>query len=231
MLKKYLSLFCLLLPLGLAAQDLMPQTLIIDVPTANVFDKYQASLLTRAYAQGSVMESLDFGVLPQINIGLSIAVHELLGSSDDIKVLNPDFQAKWKVFDGNLYLPAIAIGYDGRRYGYIRPTKKYIDDRKGGFLTLTREVFMPGLEASAGVNMSDFDHDDIYFFLGVSAVVNEWLTVLGEWDNIHRMNQSRANVGARFMITPSLALLGAVRRIGRGNENERVLQVQYVTNF
>ena len=79
--------------------------------------------------------------------------------------------------------------------------------------------------------MSDFDHDDIYGFLGLSWTANEWLALLAEWDNIHRMNQSRANVGARFSITPTLALSAAVRRIGRGNENERILQLRYVTNF
>lgn len=230
-MKKLFLLIVFLFPLGAWAQEVTPETLLIDVPTASTLDKYQASLTTRAYTDGAVMESLDFGVLPQINIGVSVAVYQLLGNSDDIKILNPDFQAKWKVFDGSLYWPAIAIGYDGRRYGYNKHTKKYLDDRKGGFITFTREIFTPGLEATAGINLSDFDRKDIYGFLGVSWTVNEWLTLLGEWDNLHRMNQTRANVGARFAITPTLALSGAVRRIGRGNENERILQLRYVTNF
>ena len=207
------------------------ETMVIDVPTAEVFDRYQASFLTRVYEHGTVMESIDFGVLSQINVGVSVAVYELVGNSDDIKILNPDFQAKWKIFDGNLYFPAIAIGYDGRRYGYIKPTKDYLDDRKGGYLTMTREIFVPGLEATAGVNLSDFDHHDIYFFLGTSWKPAEWVALLGEWDNINNMRDSRANVGVRFYLTSSLALSGAVRRLGRGDENERIVQLRYVTNF
>lgn len=231
MLKKFLLFVLCVCPLGLAAQESVPETLLIDVPTASALDKYQASLMTRAYANGSVMESMDFGVLPQVNIGISLAVYELVGNSGDIKILTPDFQAKWKLFDGNLYFPAIAIGYDGRRYGYIRPTKKYLDDRKGGYLTMTREIFIPGLDATAGVNLSDFDHHDVYFFLGASVRLTEWAAVLAEWDNINTMRYSRMNIGARVYIAPQLALSGAVRRIGRGDENERIVQVRYVTNF
>ena len=234
-LKKIVFAFIFaLLPFYAAAQDYdgySPETLLIDAPTAHVLDKYQASFTTRSYADGSVMESLDFGVIPQINIGFSIAVYELIGSSDDIKVLDPDFQVKWKLFDGSLYLPAIAIGYDGRRYGYNRQSKEYMDDRKGGYITLTREIFTPGLNASAGMNLSDFDRHDLYFFLGASWRLNDWLALVGEWDNINNMRDSRLNLGAHINITPALVLSGAVRRIGRGDENERMLQLRYVTNF
>lgn len=235
MLKKLiLPALCLFFPLCASAQEsdaVSPETLIIDVPTAAALDKYQASFLTRAYSQGSIMQSLDFGVIPQVNLGFSIAVYELVGNSDDIKVLDPDFQVKWKLFDGSLYLPAIAIGYDGRRYGYDRHTKEYMDDRKGGYITMTREIFTPGLDATAGINLSDFDRHDVYFFTGLSWQVKEWAALLAEWDNINNMRDSRFNLGARVYITPALALSGAVRRIGRGDENERVFQLRYVTNF
>lgn len=231
MKKLFLPVLCLLLTLCAQAQEANPETLIIDVPTAAVLDKYQASLLTRSYANGSIMESIDFGVIPQVNIGLSLAVYELVGSSKDIKMLDPDFQVKWKLYDGSLYLPAIAIGYDGRRYGYNRKTKDYMDDRKGGYLTFTRELFTPGLDMSAGVNLSDFDRHDVYFFTGLSWKLTDWGVLLAEWDNINNMRDSRFNIGARVYVSPALALSGAVRRIGRGNENERILQLRYVTNF
>lgn len=232
--KWFLPLLGLLLPAGLCAQEYdgyAPETLIIDVPTANVLDKYQASFLTRSYADGSIMESLDFGVIPQINLGFSLAVYEFVGSSDDIKILNPDFQVKWKLYDGSLYLPAIAIGYDGRRYGYNPNSKEYMDDRKGAYLTMTREIFTPGLNASAGVNLSDFDRHDIYFFMGMTWRLAEWFSLAAEWDNINNVRDSRLNAGAHIYITPALVLSGAARRIGRGDENERILQLRYVTNF
>lgn len=234
-----LSCFCFPAMLFAAQGDpISLETALVDVPTAETFDRYQASFLTRAYGNGAVMESIDFGVYPRVNLGVSVAVHELLGSSSSVKVLDPDFQVKWKIFDGNLYLPAIAIGYDGRRYGYgynenrkYTHTKKYLDDRRGGYLTMTREIIVPGLTASAGANFSDFDFDEFYLFTGMFYNIAEKVGLLVEWDNIRNTRDSRLNAGARFYLHPSLALDGAVRRIGRGSESERILQIRYVTNF
>lgn len=232
------SLFFALPALAQEGDPISVQTSFIDIPTAEVLDRYQASFQTRAYEHGTVMESIDFGVYPRINIGLSLAVHELLGSSSSVKVLSPDFQAKWKIYDGNLYLPAIAIGYDGRRYGYgynkdhvYTKTKKYMDDRKGGYVAMTREIIVPGLHASAGFNLSDFDLDKFYGFGGLFYTLMDQVSIMTEWDNIHNIRNSRWNTGLRFYLHPSLSLDGAVRRIGRGKESERILQIRYVTTF
>ena len=240
-----LLVFLLFSLLGVApcahAQDANPietETLILDVPTADVFDRYQASFLTRAYDHGTVMQSIDFGVYPRINIGISLAVSQLIGSSSSVRVLDPDFQVKLKLYDGNLYLPAIAIGYDGRRYGYgynedrqYARTKKFLDNRKGGYLSLTREVIVPGLNAVGGVNLSDFDWDYVYMFTGLYYKFIRQVSLLAEWDNIRNIRDSRVNVGLRFYLHPALAIDGAVRRIGRGDESERILQIHYVTTF
>ena len=237
----FILISCLLFPLAAWAAEGDPisvQTTLIDVPTASTLDRYQTSFHTRAYDHGTVMETIDFGVYPRINVGVSVAVHELLGSSHSVRVLTPDFQAKWKVYDGNLYLPAIAIGYDGRRYGYgynkkrvYAHTKRYLDDRKGGYVTFTREVFVPGLEASAGFNLSDFDFDEFAGFTGIFYTILDQVSLMMEWDNIHNVRDSRWNTGARFYLHPSLSLDAAVRRIGRGSESERILQIRYVTTF
>jgi len=231
----------LFFPLGLQAQTPDPvslETTLIDVPTADALDRYQASFLTRAYDHGTLMETIDFGIYPRFNLGISLAVHGLVGSSASVRVLTPDFQVKWKVYDGSLYLPAIAIGYDGRRYGYgydknrhYTHTKKYLDDRKGGYVTLSREIIVPGLVATAGGNLSDLELDEFYGFMGLLYRVTDKINLLTEWDNIRHMRDSRANAGLRVYLHPSLALDGAVRRIGRGKESERILQIRYVTNF
>ncbi len=244
---KFIRLFTVLFtalciaPAVLAADGdpISTETLIIDVPTAEVLDRYQASFGTRIYEHGTVMESIDFGVYPRINIGMNLAVDNWIGSSHSVKVLDPDFQAKWKVYDGSLYLPAVAIGYDGRRYGYgynkdsrtYTRSKQYLDNRKGGYVTLTREIFVPGLTLNGGINFSDFDWDEIYMFTGLYYKIIPQIALLSEWDNIRNMRDSRVNLGARFYLHPSLALDAAFRRVGRGDESERILQLRYVTAF
>lgn len=236
-----LLLACLVCPLALQAAQGDPirvETTLIDVPTAEVLDRYQASFLSRAYSNGDFMETVDFGIHPRVNLGLSLAAHELVGASHSVRILKPEFLLKWKVYDGNLYMPAIAIGYDGRRYGYgydasrkYTGAKRYLDERKGAFVSFSREVFFPGLTASAGFNLSDFDLDDTHLFVGLFYRIINQVGLAAEWDGIHNVRDSRVNVAARFYLHPSLALDAGVRRIGRGDENERIIQVRYVANF
>ena len=68
-------------------------------------------------------------------------------------------------------------------------------------------------------------------FTGLFYHLAEQASLTAEWDNIRNIRDSRLNLGVRFYLHPSLALDGAVRRIGRGDESERVLQIRYVTNF
>ena len=68
-------------------------------------------------------------------------------------------------------------------------------------------------------------------FTGVFYKILPQVSVMTEWDNIRNIRDSRLNMGARFYLHPSLALDASFRRIGRGDENERILQLRYVTTF
>ena len=98
-------------------------------------------------------------------------------------------------------------------------------------MAFSREIIIPGLQVSAGMNFSDFEWKEFHLFTGVYYKIVDYAAILAEWDNINNMRDSRANAGVRFYLHPSLALDAAVRRIGRGDESERILQIHYVTNF
>ena len=95
----YLLLACLLFPLATYAAQGDPiwvETTLVDVPTTEVLDRYQASFLSRAYSNGDFMETIDFGIHPRISLGLALAAHELVGSAHSVRILKPDFLFKWK---------------------------------------------------------------------------------------------------------------------------------------
>ncbi|MGB2578721.1 hypothetical protein AAIR98_000640 [Elusimicrobium simillimum] len=216
---------------GAYAQDLHKDNILIDVPTAETLDHYSTMLNTRFYTENSVMASVDFGIYPRLNIGFSIAAQNLLGNETPIKVLTPDFQVKYKIYDGSLYLPAIAIGYDGRRYLYDRDEDDYKHDRKGAYLVLSREVFIPNLQLHAGVNVSDFDSSDVFGFGSANFNIEDKVNLMFEWDNVHTIDDSRLNAGIRIYLSDSVDLDLIARDMTHKSTFERVLQVRYKANF
>ncbi|WP_424243933.1 hypothetical protein Dip510_001117 [Elusimicrobium posterum] len=221
----------LTLALGAQAQELRRDTYLIDIPTAETLEHYTTSFNTRFFSEGSVMETIDFGIYPRLNIGFSISAQNVIGTDTPIRVLVPQFQVKYKLYDGSLYLPAIAIGYDGREYMYDRATKDYAHERKGAYLVASREIIIPNLQFHPGVNVSDFDSSDIYFFTGVNFNIEDVVNAMFEWDNVHNISDSRLNAGVRIYINDSFDLDLGLRDMTHKSTFERIVQLTYRTSF
>ncbi|WP_428897544.1 hypothetical protein Dip518_001335 [Parelusimicrobium proximum] len=221
----------LILTVSLSAEALRKDAYLIDTPTADVIEQYGAEFTTRLYSENSVMQSVDFGVYPGLNIGMSFAVQNLIGSEWPMRALTPAMQLKFKLYDGSLYLPAIAIGYDGRRFGYDRASKEYKYDEKGAYLVLSREVFIPNLQINPGVNVSDFDKSDVFFFVGGNFNIEDKVNIMLEWDNVHTIDSSRLNTGLRVYLSEQFVLDFAGRDLTHKNDIERIVQLKYTVNF
>lgn len=229
-MKKISALLGVILFAGFLNAEPIQESFLLDTPTAAALERYGAAFNTRFFSEGSVMQSFDFGVYPNLNIGFAISAQNLIGNELPVRVLTPAFFVKYKLYDGSLYLPALAIGYDGRKYGYHRPSKKYRYEDKGGYAVLSREIIIPNLEASAGVNLSDFDSSDVFFFSALSYDIEEKFKLIAEWDNVHTVKDSWLNFGLRFFATEHFAVDLAVRDV-TAKHFERVVQVKYKTSF
>lgn len=212
-----------------AAQD-NKDAWLIDTPAAEAVEQYGASFTTRFFSQGSVMETFEFGVYPNLNVGFAISAQNLVGNELPVRVLEPAFLLRYKLYEGSLYLPAIAIGYDGRKYGYDKPSDEYLYDEKGAYIVLSREVIIPNLYFAAGGNMSDWDSSDVFFFTSVSFDIENKFKLMAEWDNVHNISHSRLNAGGRFYINEAFSIDAAVRDVTE-KDFERLIQVNYTTSF
>ena len=127
-----LGAVCALNSIAFAAKDkaeniVLPDTELIDIPTAGILDYYGFQVKTRAYSNGGVLTALNFGVLERLNLGAAMAVDKFIGSDSPIKMRRPEIQVKFRFFDGGYYIPAAALGYDGQGYYYDSVTKKYLE--------------------------------------------------------------------------------------------------------
>lgn len=246
-LKVVIALLLLAPAFPLAAKDkdageavVVPDVEMIDIPTAGILDYYGFMLKTRFYSGGGVQGGLNFGVQERLNLGASITVDKLVGSDSPVKMRRPEIQVKFRFFDGGYYIPAVAVGYDGQGYYYDPADKKYLEKGKGLYLVGSKEIGVPGLALHGGFNISDFDKNYLFAFLGLNYTLEDKVAFMLELDNMfHEDDPKRFNSGVRFYVTPYFQLDMAVRGIGRTGEfsngadrkAERIAQMRYTTSF
>jgi hypothetical protein len=220
----------------------LPDTELVDAPTAGILDYYGFQMKTRAYSGGGVVAGLNFGVLERLNLGASMMVDRLIGSAAPIKMRKPEIQVKFRFFDGDYYFPAAALGYDGQGYYYNPGAKKYMEKGRGLYLAGSKEIGLPNFVLHGGFNVPDFDNTLLFGFLGANYTLEDKVAFLIEYDSLfHDDDPARFNVGTRFYITPYFQLDLGVRELGRRGhfkdelstprKGERIVQIKYNTNF
>ncbi|PCI40725.1 MAG: hypothetical protein COB53_00075 [Elusimicrobia bacterium] len=218
---------------------LLPDTTLIDMPTSAVLDLGGFASRSRFFAQGGFVDWLGFGVYPRVNLGVSVYIDKLIGNDSPVQLTRPELQVKIRFFDGDRFIPAFAVGFDGQGWLYNRPRKRYNHKQRGVFLVGTQEIGIPGLQMHAGMNISDFDSNSIFGMLGFSLNLRDKMKLMAEWDAINDIFNSRLNTGIRFYLTPYFNVDFAIRAIGHGGtfsngiprKAERIVQFKYVGNF
>lgn len=218
----------------------LPDVEMLDIPTAGILDYYGFMVKTRAYSGGGVVGALNFGVLERLNMGASMAVDKFIGSETPIKMRKPEIQVKFRFSDGGYYMPALALGYDSQGYYYDSVAKKYLEKGKGLYVVGSKEIGVSNLVLHGGFNVSDFDNNMYFGFIGANYTMEDKLAFIMEYDNLfHSDDPARLNAGTRIYITPYFQLDIGLREIGRSDtlangdkrKAERMVQMRYTTSF
>jgi hypothetical protein len=210
----------------------MPNIEIVDTPTTEVLENDTLSISLRIYQNGGVLTKFLFSITHRINIGLSIDCDNVIGR-ERIDIHQPQMQIKIRFFDGNMYFPSLLFGYDSQGYVYDSLAQKYVTPQKGLYLVGAKEIFLPGLELHAGVNIYDFDKDTLYGFLGCTLkLLNDKLSILSEIDNIRNISEVRVNLGLRMSVAQNLAIEVSTRNINKTSDMiERILRLYYIFSW
>jgi len=217
----------------------LPDTELIDVPSAAVLTQGGFSSRTRFFNRGGVLEWLNFGVYPRVNIGASFNIDKFIGSDSPVQLTRPELQLKLRFYDGDRTIPALAVGFDGQGFLYNRNERRFNQRQRGLYLMGTQEIGLPGLQGHAGTNISDFDGNYVFGFLALDYDIENKVKLMAEWDNIRNYMDSRVNLGMRVYLTRAFAVEFSARGIGQGgwyNDGvhrtaERVAQFRYTGHF
>jgi hypothetical protein len=231
MLKKSIAFIAILVGAAGWVRAGAPVVELIDVPTAEVLDRYGFNTSFRFYSDGGMLAKTYFGVFPRLNVGFGLDAEGFVGN-EAVDLNKPTLNVRFRFYDGQRNLPALALGYDGQGLFYNDETDKYNQREKGLYLVGSGEVFVPDLSLHAGANIYDFSNDHVYGFAGLRYVYKDLLGVTGEWDNIRNGRDSRLNLGGTWWMTPSFALELAGRDLGAaGRRAERIVRLSYTGGF
>ncbi len=204
---------------------------LIDVPTAEVLDRYGFDSSFRFYSDGGMLAKTHFGVFPRLNVGFGLDVDGFVGN-DAIDLHKPTLNVRYRFFDGQRNLPALALGYDGQGFFYNKETDKYDQREKGLYLAGSGEIIVPDLSLHAGINVYDFSNDHVYGFMGLRYLYRDMVSFNAEWDNIRVGRDSRLNAGFGWWITPSFSVEFAARDLGAASRDpERIVRLVYTGGF
>ena len=203
---------------------------IIDIPTAHVDEYGGYTARFRFYSQGGILTRLSFGVLNRVNLGFSWDLEEVIGA-ETIDVNKPTLNLKIRFWDGAIYFPALAFGYDGQGYFFDETADEYAQREKGMFFAATQEFLLPKFELTAGCNIYDFSEDIIYGFGGFSYTLYP-VMIIAEYDNIHHTEFNRINAGIAMLLSSSISVDLFGRDIGaKARDAERVIRINYRGTF
>ncbi len=213
-------------------EELSPEGVVdfIDVPTTNVVDYGAFRVNFRFYSAGGVQNHLSFGVFRRLNIGATWDMEKAIGT-EKLKANVPTLYSKFRVYEGGQYLPSFAIGYDGQGRFFDTTVDQYKERERGLYGVFGREVFFPGLEFYGGSNIAQFNDGIVLGFLSASFSIEQKIIVMSEYDNIRKAPDNRFNAGIRFFPTPSLGIDFAVRHILNQDQRERIVRINYISNF
>ncbi|MGQ0644068.1 MAG: hypothetical protein ACT4O3_01060 [Elusimicrobiota bacterium] len=223
----FLAGFCQAALLRAAA----PSLEIIDTPTAEVADHYGYQASFRFYSGGGVLSKTTFGVFPRLNVGFGLDAERLVGA-DTVDVNRPTLNVRFRFFDADRYLPALALGYDGQGYFFDEKTDEYLQREKGLYAVGSGEIATPGLTMSGGAYIYDFSEDEVYAFSGLSYLVRDVFAFNAEVDNIRRARHNRINLGGRYHLSPGFSIEMAGRDLfAPGRKAERIVRLVYFGSF
>lgn len=232
--------------------NLLEPRKVIDVPTAASLPRGVFEVDGRVYPSGGAEAALNIGITNRFMVGISYGAQNLV--SNDPPKWNPriDFFVKYKFFDENWYMPAIALGYDGQGYGpYNREYDRFLIKAKGFFGVVTKTYSFTGLAAGfhGGINYNPVEgkkdgDKNPSFFVGQDTRISNYLAILAEYDFAFDDDKNQQlfgrgwgyfNLGVRWFSSESLWLEVDFRDMFRNRTGVssfgRELRLIYVESF
>ncbi|MBI3006436.1 MAG: hypothetical protein HYY49_13650 [Ignavibacteriales bacterium] len=225
-------------------------TMLIDKPTAGMLKRGNYSITSNYYQRGGVLVGVAVGIIDQFSFGISYGGTEIIGPNKIEMNPGPEVNAKLRLFDETLLMPAIAIGFDSQgKEPYLKEDtlKRFTVKSPGVYVAGSKNyAFMGNLSIHGGLNLSMETGDgdkDMNAYVGAEKTLGNDISILAEYDFAFNDNHNNAvgegrgylNLGLRWAWGKGLVIGLDLKNVTKNQKNifvgNRTLQIDYVGSF
>ncbi|MGB5105290.1 MAG: hypothetical protein WBP29_08495 [Candidatus Zixiibacteriota bacterium] len=231
--------------------DNLPPRQLVDCPTAATLPRASFDFQVRSSSNGSLVGQTTIGLHRRFMVGMSYGGEKVLGDEKADWYNEMQFLVKYQLITETVYMPAIALGYEGQGYGrYFNDLERYMFKSKGfyGVVSKGYRTYKWSSGLHAGVNYSLEDNgdndDDVSIFLGGDLQLQNDLLLVAEYDLALADNRDSEhsgkgwgylNIGIRWIFSERLEIGFDMENL-LGNRNDtknptRGLRITYLEFF
>jgi len=192
---------------------------LIDLPTVGILEKGIVGVSMDLLPLGTVVSKIEVGVFDNFSFGISYGGANILGSGSIKWYELPGVNARVRVMNETMQMPALTIGFDSQGKGdYLNKTNRYSIKSPGFFLAAAKNFEFFGFFSVHGVINYSLERDDndkdLNLGFGVEKTIGERISVIAEYDFAINDNNSLSfgdgsgylNFGARWTIGQGFTL-------------------------
>ncbi|MCX7984948.1 MAG: hypothetical protein N3A63_08630 [Bacteroidetes bacterium] len=225
-------------------------TTLIDKPTAGMLKRGTFAITSEFFQQGGVLLGIGVGVFEPFSIGISYGGTNILGHEKITMNPWPGVQAKLRILNEDVSVPALTVGFDSQGKELYYPAdslNRYTIKSPGIFVVVSKNYSILGnLSLHAGVNRSFEINDgdkDLNIYLGIEKSLGKDISLLFEYDFATNDNNNQAlgkgngylNFGFRWSVSKGLVVGVNLKNVVKNQNNihvgNRTLQLDYVGSF
>jgi hypothetical protein len=160
---------------------------LVDMPIAGILPATSGAIQTTFYPEGGVLAELTYGLVTNLNVGISFGGTRVLGSGGITWNNLPGIMARYRVLEESPRTPAVVVGFDTQgRDGWIPAWKQYTIKSPGFFATVGKNYQLAGsISFHGGFNYTLERHDGDYepnLYVGAEKTIGPIVSVLSEYN-------------------------------------------------
>ena len=231
--------------------DNLPPRQLVDCPTAATLPRASFDFQVRSSSNGSLVAQTTVGLHRRFMVGMSYGGEKVLGDEKADWYNEMQFLVKYQLITETIYMPALALGYEGQGYGrYFNDLERYMFKSKGFYGVVSKGYrtykWSSGLHAGVYYSLEDDGDgdDDVSVFLGGDMQLQNDLLLVAEYDLALSDNRDSErsgkgwgylNIGIRWIFSERLEIGFDMENL-LGNRNDtknptRGLRITYLEFF